>query len=306
MKIETIGKKLRNSFTILKHSVSDFTTNNPVNMAGTTAYFTTFSMAPILIIIIAVFGFFTDDATIRTKLFGELNTLIGHESTDLMQSAIDNYKITEKSGIGAIIGVVVFLISATTLFSVMQSSINYIWRVRVKSKLKQNVLKFLKDRLFSFGLILSLGLVLLVSLIVDATLSILRDFISSNLNPDFVLFFNIVNVVISLFVTASVFAIIYRFMPDVKVHWNASWFGAAVAVILFFLGKFIIGFIIGNSQLGMIYGAASSFVAILVWVYYVSIIFYFGVEVSHQYSKFYKHKNEPAKFAIPFEISADG
>jgi len=303
MKNSNLWKKIKDGLIILKKSFTGFGENNPVNMAGTTAYFTTFSVAPIIIIIISVFGFFTDDAVIRSKLFSELNNLIGPDSSQFLKTAIDNYQISEKSGMGALIGIVIFLISATTLFSIMQNSINYIWRVKVKSKLKQNILKVLKDRLFSFGMILSLGLVLLVSLIIDAVLSILKDFISTHLSYDLLLLINILNVIISLFVTASVFALIYRFLPDVRVKWSASWFGATVAVVLFFIGKFIIGYIIGNSQLGIVYGAASSFVVILVWVYYVSILFYFGVEASRQYSLFYKHTNQPVKFAVPFEIS---
>lgn len=297
-------EKLLNSFRILKNSALNFTGNNPVGMAGTTAYFAIFSIAPMIIIIIAVFGFFTDDATIRTKLFNELDALIGPDSSSFLKSAIDNYQIAENSGIGALLGVGIFLISATTLFSIMQDSINYIWRVRVKSNLKQNILKFLKDRVFSFGLILSLGLVLVVSLIIDASLSILKDFISDVFNNNFMLLINIANVVLSLFVTSTVFAFIYRFMPDVAVKWKAGWFGAIITTVLFFIGKFVIGFIIGNSKLGVIYGAASSFVVMLLWIYYVSIILYFGVEITCQYANFHKHTKEPLNFAEPFEIKS--
>jgi len=303
MNKETFIKKSKDSFEILKNTVTNFMSNDPVSMAGTTAYFAIFSIAPILIIIISVFGFFTDDQLIRSKLFSELGGLIGNESTELLQTAIDNYEIGDKGLIGAIVGGVIFLISATTLFGVMQNSINYIWRVKVKSKLKQNILKLLRDRLFSFGMILSLGFVVLISLIIDASLQIIRDFISDSLHADFGYLVNAANLVLTIIVITAIFAIIFRFLPDVKVRWNAAWFGAVFAAILFFIGKYIIGFIIGRSQLGAVYGAASSFVIILLWIYYVSIIFYFGVEISRQFSKYYNHKNEPLNFAVPFEIS---
>ncbi|QGY47665.1 ribonuclease BN [Maribellus comscasis] len=295
---------VKNHLKIILNAFKNFRTNNLIGMAATTAYFTIFLIAPILIIIIAVFGVFTNDAVIRTKLFNELAQLIGGESSKLLQSAIDNYSISEKGGIGALIGGVVFLISATTLFSIMQNSINYIWRIRVKSKLKLNVLKFLKDRLFSFGLILSLGLVLLISLIIDASISLFQDWISMHFNPEFVVLINVLKVALSLVITTAVFALIFRFLPDVSVRWTASWFSAVITSILFFIGKYLISIIIGKSQLGAIYGAASSFVVILVWIYYVSLIFYFGIELSYQYSQFKNHKNKPLKFAEPFKISS--
>ncbi len=303
MKGKKTGKIIRDSFSILKKAVVNFGLNNPIGMAGTTAYFAIFSIAPIIIIIISVFGIFAGDVTIRQKLFEEVNVLIGNESSQLLQRAIENYQITEKSGIAAIIGGAIFLLSATTLFSIMQNYINYIWRVKVKSKLKQNVLKLVKDRLFSFGMILSLGFVLLVSLVVDASITFLREMLSHYFNPDFVVFAQVINDVFSLIITTSVFAVIYRFLPDVNVKWGSSWFGATFTAIFFFIGKYVIGFIIGNSKLGAVYGAASSFVVILIWIYFVSLIFYFGVELTHQYSKFYNHQNKPLNFAIPFEIT---
>ncbi len=294
---------IRESLLILKKAISNFGSNNPVGMAGTTAYFAIFSIAPIIIIIISVFGIFAGDVAIRQKLFEEVSVLIGSDSSKALQNAIENYQITEKSGIGAVIGGAIFLISATTLFSIMQNYINYIWRVRVKSKLKQNILKLAKDRIFSFGMILSLGFVLLASLVVDASIAFLQDILSQHFNPDFVVFARVVNGFISMIIITSVFAVIYRFLPDVNVKWRASLFGAIFTAILFFIGKYIIGFIIGNSKLGAVYGAASSFVVIIIWIYFVSLIFYFGVEITHQYSKFYNHENKPLKFAVPFKIS---
>lgn len=298
------GKKIKESLKILKHAALHFTSNDPIRMAGTTAYFTIFSIAPMLIIIISVFGFFANDATIQARLFNELDSLVGKESSELVQTAINNYQIIENSGIGAIIGVAIFLFSATTLFSIMQNSINYIWRVRVKSKLKLSLLKLLRDRLFSFGLILSLGLVVLVSLVIEAAVGLLHDFLSQQFTPDFLGLVNIARTVLSVLLTATVFALIFRFLPDVSVRWKASWFGAVFTSLLFFLGKYLIGFIIGNSQLGVIYGAASSLIILLLWVYFVSLIFYFGVEICYQYSSFYDHKNKPLNFAEPFKITA--
>lgn len=296
-------KWFRNTGKILKKSLVTFLDDRPIQLAGTTAFFAIFSIAPILIIIISVFGFFTSDVVIRQKLFNELNILVGKESSELLKSAINNYQIVQKSGVGAIIGVVIFLFSATTLFSTLQNSINFIWRIQTKTNLKMGLLNLVKTRILSFGVILSLGFVLLVSLIIDASIAFLKDFLSTYISSELIFIAQIANSLLSFSIITTIFALIYRFLPDVKVRWNASWFAAVFSSVLFTGGKYLIGYIIGNSKLGAVYGAASSFAVILVWIYYVSLIFYFGVEISHQFSLFYHHKNKPMKFAIPFEIN---
>jgi membrane protein len=303
MYINNLITNITDGFKIVKKALLHFNTNRPIEHAGTTAFFAIFSMAPILIIIISVFGYFAGDDAIREKLFDEINLLIGSESTRVLRNAITNYKIAEKSGLGTIIGIAFFLVSATTLFSAMQNSINYIWRIKIRSNLRMSVLNLLKTRALSFGVILSLGFVLLVSLVVDASIGFLKEFLSARFSPDFVVVAQILNALLSLVIISTVFAFIYRFLPDVQIKWRASWFGAVFTSVLFAVGKIIIGLFIGNSNLGVVYGAASSFVVILIWIYFVSIIFYFGVELTCQYSKFYKHGMIPAKYAVPFEIS---
>ncbi len=294
-------KALVNSFKIFKASVSNFGSNRPIQLAGTTAYFAMFSLTPIILIIISVFGYFAGDEIIREKLFNEIAGLLGHDSTLVLRKAIENYNISGGSFMG-ILGILFFLIAATALFSIMQNSINYIWRIKAKTNLKMGILNFLKKRVLSFGVILCLGFVLLISMLIDASISFLKDLLATQFNPDFVLSAQLINVAVSLIIITVVFALIYRFLPDVNVHWTASWFGAVFASVLFALGKIGIGAIIVNSNFGAFYGAAGSFAAILVWIFFVSMIFYFGVELTCQYSKFYKHKNEPMKFAVPFRI----
>ncbi len=297
-------KKIKELYKIFVQTVKSFIADSPVNLASTTAYFAIFSIAPILIIIISIFGYFAGDSTIRYKLFDELNTLIGQESTQVLQSAIENYQITKKSHISAIIGITFFLFSATTLFNTMQSSINYLWRVKVKANnLKMNIFNLIRDRILSFGVILCLGFILLVSLVVDAVISYLKDFLTTHFSENFLVLAQILNIFISLVIVSSVFTVIYHFLPDVKVRWNASWFGGIFTSVLFTTGKFIIGFVVGNNELGAVYGAASSFIGILLWVYYASLIFYFGVELTRQFSVFYKHENKPLNYAIPFSIT---
>ncbi len=303
MEKSRIKRKFSDILTIIKNSALNFGSNRPVDLAGTTAYFAIFSIVPIIIIIISVFGLLTGEASIREKLFEELNILMGSNSTALLKEAIENYQISENSTIATIIGLVFFLVSATTLFSSLQNSINYIWRVQVKSDIKTNLFKLLKDRGLSFGMILSLGFVLLVSLVIDASIAFLKEFLSTYFSPKFIVLAQLTNVTLSLAIITCVFAFIYRFLPDVRVKWSASWFGALFTAILFTLGKLLIGLVVGNSNMGAVYGTAGAFIAILIWIYYASLIFYFGVELTHQFSKYYKHNNTVLNFAVPFEIA---
>lgn len=303
MNNQKLVRKITDGFKITRKSLSHFMANRPVEMAGTTAYFAIFSMVPIIIIIVAVFGLIAGNETISEKLFEELNLLVGQENTAVLERAINNYELTENSLAGTTIGIGVFLVSATTLFSSMQSSINYFWRVKPRSNLKMSVLSLLRSRILSFGIILSLGFVLLVSLTIDAIVALLKDFLASQFSPDFVVLAQVTNFVVSLAIISLAIAVIYKYLPDVKVKWSASWFGAIFTSVLFAAGKLGIGMFVGNSNMGQVYGAASSIVVILIWIYFASLIFYFGVELTYQYSKFYHHKNTPASFAVPFEIN---
>jgi membrane protein len=296
-------KKISDGFRITRKSLSNFTTNRPVEMAGTTAYFAIFSMVPIIIIIVAVFGLITGNEAISEKLFEELTLLVGEENASVLEKAINNYELSENSLTGTIIGIGFFLVSATTLFSSMQNSINYFWRVKPRANLKMNVLSLIRSRILSFGVILSLGFVLLVSLIIDAIIAVIKGFLTTQFSPDLIFIAQITNFVVSLAIVSLVITIIYKYLPDVKVKWSASWFGAVFTAILFTAGKLGIGFLIGSSNIGKVYGAASSIVVILIWIYFAALIFYFGVQLTCQYSKFYNHNNTPASFAVSFEIN---
>ena len=298
-----IIRKITDGFKIIRKSISHFMANRPVEMAGTTAYFAIFSMVPIIIIIVAVFGIVTGDETIRDKLFEELGRLMGKDNTAVLENAIKNYNLSENSTTGTVIGLAFFLVSATTLFSSMQRSINFIWRVKSRSNLKMSALSLIKSRILSFGVILSLGFVLLVSLIIDALIAVIKEFLVTQFNPDFLFLAQLTNFIVSLAAISLVVALIYKFLPDVKVKWSASWFGAVFTAVLLVAGKLGISLFIGNSNMGQVYGAASSIVVILIWIYFASLIFYFGVELTYQYSQYHNHKNTPASFAVSFEIN---
>ncbi len=298
-KLKTIFSDVLNIF---KNSFRSFGKNRPVQLAGTTAYFAIFSTAPVILIIISIFGFITGNSAVREQLFTEIEGTVGSDSAELLKNAIDNYNIVENSTLGTIVGAIIFIVSATALFSELQNSINYIWRVKVKGNLKVSLLNVLRQRAFSFAVIFGLGILLLASLIVDASINILNEFLVSRFSEHFIVLAQTINLIISLGVVTLATAFVYRYLPDIHVNWSAAWFGAAATSVLFAIGRWIIGTILSRSEMGVIYGTAGSIVVILIWVFFVSIIFYFGVELTHQFSLYYGHNNLPRSYAGTFEI----
>jgi membrane protein len=288
-------------YRLISNSVKRYNVDDPLRLAGTTAFFTIFALAPVLIIILSVTGILLEEEAIRVKVFEELEKLIGQQGTSYIISLVSNYPDIQKSYIGTIVGVIIFIIASTTVFVVIQRSINYIWRIRAKPR--YNFLKFLKDRLLSFGLILTLGFILMVSLFIDAGLSILKGYISQ-LMPDFTVFLiRVANFVFSFAITTLIFAMLYKFLPDAIIKWRVTWIGAVITAFLFIVGKTLIGLLLGKTDIGLMYGAAGSLVTILLWVFYSSMILYFGAEITQQYAEIYSHNIIPKEHAVAIHIN---
>lgn len=289
---------------ILKKSFSKYRKDDPIKLAGTTAYFTIFATAPILIIIISVIGLIIKEETIAQKIYAELNRLIGSEGTDFVKGLVENFQSQEKSLMGTIVGFAIFIFTSTTFFSVLQKNLNFIWRVRAKPK--HNLLRTLIDRLLSFGLILSIGFILLVSLVIDAALSFLRDFLERYINEYTLYIMKPVNIVVSFAIITLIFAIIYKYLPDTKLRWRVTWVGAIVTAVLFTAGKYLIGWALGSTNLNVMYGATGSVVIFILWVFYSSIIFFFGAEITQQFAEHYNYDIKPKDYAVQIEIHEVG
>ena len=274
-KVRSLGKALKNA-------TIGFVNDNAFKLSASLSYYTVFALGPLLVIIISLAGIFFGKEAVQGKVYGQLTQLVGHESALQIQDIIINIQNSHASNTGAIVGAIILFIGATGVFTEMQDSINYIWSV--KAKPKKGWLKFIINRLLSFSLIVSMGFILLVSLILSAILTLLSDRLMRLLPHYTLAFFEIVNTAIILIVITTLFTVIFKLLPDAVIAWKDALMGALLTAVLFLTGKFLIGYYIGRSNLGVTYGTAASIIILLTWVYYSAMILYYGAEFTKMYA----------------------
>jgi membrane protein len=267
---------------IFKQSVTEFLNDNCIKLSASLSYYTIFALGPMLIVIISFAGIFLGRDAVEGKLYDQIKTLIGSAAALQVQSIIANLQHSQKSVVAAVIGVALLVLGATGVFTEIQGSINYIWSIRAKPK--KGWLKFLTNRLISFSLVISCGFILLVSLIINALMELLNERLQLYFKSVTIIVFYILNLVLIFAVITALFAIIFKVLPDATIRWRDVFVGASFTALLFMLGKFLISLYIGKSNVGLTYGAAGSIIVILVWVYYSSLILYFGAEFTKIYS----------------------
>lgn len=281
---------------VVKNSLNGFSDDKVMKMSSSLAYYTIFSLAPLLIIIISLSGIFLGKDAAEGKVYGQLENFVGSNTALQLQEMIKNASLSGKSDMAVAIGIITLVVGATTVFAQIQDSINSIWGL--KPKPKSGLLQFLRNRFLSFSIIIGLGFLLLVSL----TLSTLIDGFSGALQTRFpdvtVLLFYIINLVITLIITAVIFGAIFKVLPDAKIKWKDVAAGAIVTAVLFMLGKFGISYYIRESNVGSTYGAAGSLVILLLWVYYSAIILYFGAEFTKAFALKYGSRIHPDDYAV--------
>jgi membrane protein len=275
-------KRLGQVFRLLANAGKSFLEDEGFKLSASLSYYTVFALGPLLIIIISLAGIFFGRVAVQGKIYQEINGLVGSEVALQIQDIISNIQHSHATTAGAVIGAIVLVIGATGVFTEMQGSINFIWSV--KAKPKKGWLKYLINRLISFSLVIGLGFLLLVSLIVNALLTLLSDRLIK-IFPDYtVSLFQFINTLIILVVITGLFTVIFKVLPDAVISWKDALIGSALTAALFLLGKFLIGIYLGQSRLGFTYGTAASIVIVLTWVYYSSVILYFGAEFTKVYA----------------------
>jgi membrane protein len=289
----------KNSITILKEAFMGFSNDNAMKFSAALAYYTVFSLAPLLMLLISLTSVFFGREAIQGQLFSEINGLIGNQAAKQLQDIIKNLEMSGKTTMSVIIGSVTLIIGASSIFSEIQDSINIIWRV--KPKPGSGWKKFIKNRLLSYSLIIVLGFLLVVSLIINGALLAMSNTLKGYFPDITVILFNSLNVIVSFIVITALFSVIFKVLPDVKIDWKHVRIGAFFTACLFMIGRFLIGIYIEKTSAGSAYGAAGSLIVILVWVYYTSVILYFGAEFTQAYLNFTKAKIKPEDYAVPVE-----
>ncbi len=287
-------------FTILKNAVLGFMNESALKYSASLAYYTVFSVGPILVLMIALAGIFFGEEAIQGKVFSELRGLIGSSVALQVQDIIKNLSLSGKSNMALTISVVTLLIGATTVFGDIQNSINNIWHVR--PKVKKGWLKIIKDRLLSSSLVIGLGFLLVVTLIVNGIIIALTDRLQRFFPDTSVQLFNGINFLLSFGIIFFMFCIIFKVLPDVNIKWRTVRSGALFTAVLFVIGHFLIGLYIGNSGTESTYGTASAIVLILLWVYYTSAILYFGAVYTREYAIHKGTPIQPSEFAVYVEV----
>jgi membrane protein len=274
-------KKLYLFWRIIKRSCSSFVEDNAFKLSAALSYYTVFSIGPILLIIISLAGVFFGKEAVEGKIYHQIKGFVGSDAALQIQNIIQNISQTGNVSGGAVIGGIILILTATGVFTEIQESINYIWSV--KAKPKKGWKKYLANRLISFSLVLSMGFLLMIALIVNALIEVLSDKLL-RLFPRYIVYLSYaVNVLIILVIISCLFTVIFKVLPDAKIKWKEALIGAAFTAVLFLFGKFLIGFYLSRSHMEITYGTAASIVVILSWVYYSSMILYFGVEFTKAY-----------------------
>ncbi|WP_207429315.1 YihY/virulence factor BrkB family protein [Pedobacter sp. SYSU D00535] len=286
----------KTSWQILVGTYNGFMNDRVFKLSAALSYYTLFSIAPLLLIIISLAGRFYGEEALQGKLFEEINEFIGREAALQVQEIIQNVTIKENSVLAVTTGIITLFIGATGVFVEIQDSINMIWRV--KAKPEKGWLKLLKNRLLSFSMIATMGFLLIVSLIINGIVTAFSTKLHQYFPEVTVLLVQIFNSALTFAIITILLGIVFKFLPDVEIKWRDVRAGAIFTALLFMLGRYLITLYIERVGPGSTYGAAGSLIVILVWVYYAAAILYFGAEFTQVYTEKHGRTIRPASYAV--------
>lgn len=287
-KIKDLGK-------IFKITIKEWNQKDPFRQSAIIAYYSIFSIPGLLVLIITITGYFFSKEAVHQNIFAQVSSTMGADTAEQIKGMLTKAGESQSTIWGSIIGFVILLVGATGVFVELQKTLNEIWQVKVV--VKKGILPILKARLFSFGLILAIAFLLLISLVVSAALVAMSNWISVDASGFVVIVFNTLNFILSLVVISLLFGLMFKILPDAKVKWEHVWLGSLVTGLLFTIGKTALAFYFGKTDPASVYGAAGSIILILLWVSYSSMIMFFGAEFTATYAKMYSGDVPPTKIA---------
>jgi len=269
-------------WSVLKQTIQEWQRDKVSRLAAALAYYTAFSLAPVLVIAIAIASFLFDQSMVQTRIIEQLRSLLGDNGAELIQEMLTSAQSQESGSFWAtVISVGLLILGASGLFIQLQDALNTVWNVVPRPD--AGMWRLIRDRLLSFGMVLVIGFLLLVSLLLSAGLSAASSLFGDTL-LGWALGWQILNAVVSFGIVALLFGLIYKILPDATISWSDVRVGALITALLFTLGKALIGLYLGNSSVASAYGAAGSFVVLLLWIYYSAQILLFGAEFTQVYA----------------------
>jgi membrane protein len=292
---------VKDAWATVKETASDWSDDNASRLAAALAYYSLLSLAPLLVIVIAVAGFFYGVDAARGKVAGELGAVVGGEAAQGIQSVAASARSHTGGVVSTVVGVATLFVGASGVFGELQSSLNTIWEV--KPKPGRGLLGQLKDRFLSFTMVLGVAFLLLVSLVLSTVLSGLGNAVAGAL-PGGEGIWQVVTFLFTFSVVTGLFALIFKYIPDAQIQWRDVWLGAAVTALLFTVGKFLLGLYLGKAAPGSSYGAAGSIIALVVWVYYAAQILFLGAEFTQVQARRNGTGIRPSKDAMPADDAA--
>lgn len=280
---------------LFKRTLSEFGAVKIPRLAAALAFYAVFSLSPLLLIGISIAGLIFGEDAAQGRIVGQIEGTVGTETAELIQTMLAASRDEASGVIALVIGIITLFLGASALFGHLQDALNTIWKAQPPRG--GGIRVVIKKRLVSFGLVLFVGLLLILSILLTSGLSVLNEFVAG-LAPGIVYLFHVLNLLITLGLMTLLFAILFKFLPDMDISWREVWVGAAVTAILFLIGTYLIGFYLGRAGPGSVFGAAGSLVVLLLWIYYSAQIFFFGAQFTYVYA------SEPQEQAIQFEAEA--
>ena len=293
-------KSLKDSapYLVIKDTLTAWDEDNVTRLAASLAYYTLLSIAPLIILAVAVAGLAFGQEAARQHISGQLSGVVGVGAAGAIESIAKNARAPGSGVVGIVVGIVVLLFGASGVFGELQSALNTVWEVAPKPG--RGIWGIVKDRFFSFTMVVGVAFLLLVSLVISAALTWVGEVFASSL-PGGAVVWQVLNFCISLGVVAALFALMFKTLPDVRIQWRDVWVGSAVTAALFTLGKFGLGIYLGSAGVSSAYGAAGSIVALVIWVYYSSQVLLIGAEFTQVYAKRHGSRITPDDKAVALE-----
>jgi len=291
---KTIFRKLPR---ILLATFKAFSGDNGLKLSASLAYYTLFSLGPLLLLLLSLVSIFYGQEATEGKIFHQLNGLLGADAAKQVQEIIKNISLSGQTNLTLVIGIITLVIGATSIFIEIQDSLNMIWKL--KAKPKKGWLQFLKNRLLSSSLIISLGFLMLISLVVNGVIEAMVGWLGNYFTGNFsAILLIVLNLIVTFLVVTLLFAILFKFLPDAKIQLKHVRTGALFTAVLFMIGRYLIGLYITYTATASTYGAAGSIIIILVWIYYSAVILYLGAEFTQVATDAMGGHIEPAPYAV--------